>query len=187
MNWNEIHQNILDQLKEDGRPFVHLDEEQIPDLCTRIQQAVLQEKDLDMFLCILYHVPVMDKRFDDLILHVMEKIPEKFIIHLLSLMERHIIQRRQLAGEQLPLRLFEKLKEWLVYGDDERRIWILKIIDLMGNKGLVLIKEIKKYKPPFWQLFKKEKRTMAVLTTTLIRRYGIFDEKKGGHFCSRKK
>ena len=167
-----MYLQIVDQLKDDTRPLVSLNKEQINSLCDQTRKALSRhdKEHLSMFLCILDNTRTMDEKLDELALDILlnENLEELTAVAL-SPIGRHIIEYRQMAGKMLPTPLFSKLKELISHPDSEVKFWALRLADQMGNKAMILRKEIISQKPKFWQLLNKNNRMIRVLIEMMER------------------
>ena len=177
MDFEALHRQILQQLKEDLRPLISLDKEQVSSLCEQTRKALAgsDKKRLSMFLCILDNISTMDEKLDELALEILLHPELKDLTAMaLSPLGRHIIEYRQMAGKMLPTTLFSKLKELISHPDLEVKFWALRLADQMGNKAMVLREEILSQKPRFWQLLNKNNRMIRVLIEMMERRFAPF-------------
>lgn len=180
MDFESLYHSIIEGLKQDTRPLISLNEREGLALCQQVRQALRaghrDREVLHRFLCILDNTQTLSPHLDQLAQEILREtsqdpLLQNLIVFTLSVLGHHVIQRRQIIGEEVPKEVFSLLQKLLFHPDPEVLEWVLRIIEMMGNKGFILREDILKRRPKFFQLFNKAQRATLEMIELLERRW----------------
>lgn len=185
--WEAIYLQAIDDLKNFKRPQIKLNREEFIELY-QIWQEKIQELDnpsqneealkaLEKILCILDHTQKASSIFDELIQDSFKKINKtELIIYLLSVSQKHLIQKKFLEGNPIPKSFFESLRYLLETGQDNPEIleWTLRTIEQLGNQSIKLREDVLKIKPTWGALFNSNKKASKQIIEMLEKRWAPF-------------
>ena len=185
--WEAIYSQAIDDLKNFKRPQIKLGREEFIELY-QIWQEKIQELDnpsqseealkaLEKILCILDHTQKASSIFDELIEKSFQKVNKpELIIYLLSVSQKHLIQKKFLEGNPIPKSFFKSLRHLLETGQDHPEVleWTLRTIEQLGNQSIKLREDILKIKPTWGALFNSNKKASKQIIEMLEKRWAPF-------------
>lgn len=172
-----LFKTVIEQLKADHRPMLTLDEEQLVSLSNDWRHALLSAdtQALTQVLCILDHTLSLSELFNDLILDSFRSIqaPET-LIYVLSVSQKHVIDRCGRKGERVPHQFVMALKDLLNHDDPELLEWTLRTIDQLGQQSLLLKEDVLGRKPGILAIFNKHKNNSRMIIEMLEKRWSSY-------------
>ena len=185
--WEAIYSQAIEDLKNFKRPQIKLGREEFIELY-QIWQEKIQELDnpsqseealkaLEKILCILDHTQKASSIFDELIEESFQKVNKpELIIYLLSVSQKHLIQKKFLEGNPIPKSFFKSLRHLLETGQDNPEVleWTLRTIEQLGNQSIKLREDILKIKPTWGALFNSNKKASKQIIEMLEKRWAPF-------------
>jgi hypothetical protein len=186
--WEKIYSQAIQDLQNFKRPQIKLDKQDFLELhhlweenlqfmeeSAKKKEEVLST--LEKIFCILDHSQKSSSIFDDLIQQSFPKLKKpELIIYLLSVSQKHIIQKKFLEGNPIPKGFFGLLKDLLKKYQDEPEIieWTLRTIEQLGNQSIKLREEVLTIKPRWGVLFNNHKKASRQIIEMLEKRWAPF-------------
>lgn len=186
--WEDIYSQAIKDLQNFKRPQIKLDEQdflelhhsweenlQLMEESSQKNEEVLST--LEKIFCILNHSQKSSSIFDDLIQQSFQKLKKpELVIYLLSVSQKHLIQKKFLEGNPIPKTFFKLLKDLLKKYQDQPEIieWTLRTIEQLGNQSIKLREEVLTIKPTWGALFNSHKRASKQIIEMLEKRWAPF-------------
>jgi hypothetical protein len=188
MRWEKVYSQAILDLQNFKRPQIKLDKQDFLELHhfwkenLQFIKESSQKKEkalsaLEKIFCILDHSQKSSSIFDDLI---QQSFPElnkpELIIYLLSVSQKHLIQKKFLEGNPIPKSFFSLLKDLLKKCQDQPEIieWTLRTIEQLGNQSIKLREEVLTIKPTWGVLFNGHKKASRQIIEMLEKRWAPF-------------
>lgn len=180
MDYQELYENILRDLRQDIRPQVKLSKDDISNLFFKWNELISNwdrgnEPQLRKILCILDHTQTLSREFSGPIVRTLQMdLPSDLIIYTIASAQKHVITKSALEGVPVPHDFIEVLKKLLDSKDPEIFEWVLRAIESMGNQSLKFKEAVLKKKPSFFATFNKHMKSAKGIIQILEKRWEAF-------------
>ncbi len=172
--FDQIHSDLLQRLSQGKRSHLELSQEVLSDIEHRWRQALDQKQpqELDALMCVLEHARHPHKQFEELFFSTLEnEVPPKQIIFTLAASWKHLLERWARAGDRVPPRYLEVLRQLLKHKDFEVREWTLRTLDQVGPQGRLLMADIRAANTSWSKFFNPHAKAIAQLVEMFEKRW----------------
>lgn len=180
MNYQELYESILMDLKKEIRPQIKLSKGDISELLIFWNGLLTswskeKEPDLRKILCIVDHSQTLSREFSGPIIQTLKlDLPSDLVIYTIASAQKHIITKNAIEGVPIPSDFIEVLKALLDSKDPEIFEWVLRAIESMGNQSLKFKEMVLKRKPSFFATFNTHMKSAKGIIQILEKRWAPF-------------
>lgn len=177
MDIQKAYAQIIDQLKNDGRGFVKLTNEEI-DFLNNSLTLNTSPLELEQIFCILahdlnFHPQICEKLFE-ILPNFDHKSDKDLIIFGLSALRRHHFEARSRLGDPVTTNYLKIIEMFLLSKEAELVEWSLRSIEELGGQGRYFIPHLKKIEPTrFSLIFNTHKRHIYDILNILKVRFKL--------------
>jgi hypothetical protein len=178
MNVEETYEHIMAKLREDKRPLLRLNKEEIQDLFNYWMVVLKEPEDvrkqnLHKILCILDHSQGVSDPLLPLFVMTLKLVEDPQIrIFTLSASTKHIIEAWFRKGDPLPPTFIEIIKELIETNKDPEVLeWLLRTVETCGGQSFKFKDVILKNRPGLLSLLNKHNRNSIELIDLMLKRW----------------
>jgi hypothetical protein len=166
MNLKEKYTEIIEQLKNNKKPQITLQKNEVKEIIEKWKSCC------DEQVCLLDHCQSLHLEFTSLLIKTLgEDHGPDILVYALYCGQRHVIAKHHLEGLRVPHDYIMQLKKLLYHKNSEVVEWTLRTIDQLGGRSIMLKDDVIKIKPHFLQLFDSHKKASRQIIHMLEKRW----------------
>ncbi|EQC43767.1 hypothetical protein [Bacteriovorax sp. Seq25_V] len=175
MNIDNVFNEVIEKLKQDIRPHLHLTTEDHVVLKNQWSQINESQNFQELFkiLCILDNTNSLNLIHQENISHTLKNCnDEEISVLTLGVARKHIIEASHKNSNRVSMDFLEVLKHMLKTNSSETLEWTLRLIESLGSQSIILKPDVLKAKPGMLASFNSHKKAAKQIIELLERRWG---------------